>query len=127
MNDKIKIHLARMYEFINDALEICETEQNNYDKVLSDKKNQLAITMCLSQIGEFANAIRKEDLETYIKYKFNEPKGMRDRIIHGYGKIDFDIVKETLKTDLPQLKKIIEENVDKQILENPYKFYDSFI
>ena len=52
---------------------------------------------------------------------------MRDRIIHGYGKIDFDIVRETLKQDLPQLKKIIEENVDKKILDDPYKFYDKFL
>ena len=26
MNDKVKIHLARMYEFITDALHICEDE-----------------------------------------------------------------------------------------------------
>ncbi|MBR1844451.1 MAG: DUF86 domain-containing protein [Lachnospiraceae bacterium] len=127
MNDRIKIHLARMYEFITDALHICEDENYNYDKILSDKKNQLAITMCLSQIGEFANAIRKVDEETYIKYKFNEPKGMRDRIVHGYGKIDFEIVKETLKTDLPRLKKLIEDNVEKEILDNPYKFYDGIL
>lgn len=116
-----------MYEFITDALRICEDENFNYDKILSDKKNQLALTMCLSQIGEFANAIRKVDEETYIKYKFNELKGMRDRIVHGYGKIDFDIVKETLKTDLPRLKKLIEENVEKEILDNPYKFYDGIL
>ncbi len=127
MNDKVKIYLARMYEFINDALEICNVENNDYDKILSNKKNQLAITMCLSQIGEFANAIRKIDETVYRKYHFNEPKGMRDRIIHGYGKIDFDIVRETLKQDLPQLKKIIEENVDKKILDDPYKFYDKFL
>lgn len=82
MNDKVKIHLAQMYEF---------------------------------------------DEETYIKYKFNEPKGMRDRIIHGYGKIDFDIIKETLKNDLPKLKKLIEDNIEKKILDNPYKFYDEIL
>lgn len=124
MNNNVKIYLARMYEFINDALNICEAENNDYDKILKDKKNQLAITMCLSQIGEFANLIRKVDEETYKKYKFSEPKGMRDRIIHGYGKIDFDIIKETIKTDLPNLKKIIEDNVEKDILDNPYKLYD---
>ena len=113
-----------MYEFINDAFNICSSENNDFDKILSNKTNQLALTMCLSQIGEFANAIRKVDEEIYKKYKFNEPKGMRDRIIHGYGKIDFDIIKETLKTDLPRLKQLIEENVEKEILNNPYKYYD---
>ena len=97
MNDKVKINLARMYEFIIDAISICEEGHNDYDAILRDKRNQLALTMCLSQIGEFANAIRKIDKEIYTKFKFSEPKGMRDRIVHGYGKIDFDIVKETLK------------------------------
>lgn len=46
-----------MYEFIEDALTICDAENNDYDKILQNKKNQLALTMCLSQIGEFANAI----------------------------------------------------------------------
>ena len=55
MNNNVKIYLARMYEFINDALNICESENNDYNKILKDKKNQLAITMCLSQIGELAN------------------------------------------------------------------------
>ena len=31
------------------------------------------------------------------------------------------------KNDLPQLKKVIEENVEKEILENPYKFYDGVL
>ena len=116
-----------MYEFIEDALTICDAENNDYDKILQNKKNQLALTMCLSQIGEFANAIKKVDEETYIKYKFNEPKGMRDRIVHGYGKIDFDIIKETLKNDLPKLKKLIEDNIEKKILDDPYKFYDEML
>lgn len=124
MNIKVKINLARMYEFINDALEICDAEKNDYEKILSDKKNQLAITMCLSQIGEMANVIRKIDETIYKKYNFNEPKGMRDRIVHGYGKIDFDIVKETLKNDLPRLKLLIENTVEKEILNDPYKYYD---
>lgn len=124
MKDEVKLYLARMYEFIKDAVSICEGENNDFEKILKDKKNQLALTMCLSQIGEFANAIKGIDKEFYEKYKFNEPKGMRDRIIHGYGKIDFDIIKETLKNDIPQLKKMIEENVEEEYLNNPYILYD---
>ena len=127
MNDRIKILLARMYEFINDALTICAEENNDFEKILHNKKNQLALTMCLSQIGELANSIQRIDKDLYTKYKFNEPKGMRDRIVHGYGKIDFEIIKETLKTDLPKLKELIEKNVEKEILENPYKFYDGVL
>lgn len=124
MKDNIKVYVARMYEFVCDAYEICKKENNDYDKILTDKKNKLALTMCLMQIGELANQIKKIDLSEYEKYKFNEPKGMRDRIVHGYGKVDFDIIKETLKNDIPNLKDLIEKNVEKKYLENPYLLYD---
>lgn len=124
MKDNIKIYVARMYEFVKDANDICLEENNDYDKIFSDKRNKLALTMCLMQIGELANQIKKIDISEYEKYKFDEPKGMRDRIVHGYGKVDFDIIKETLKNDIPYLKSLIEKNVEKKYLDNPYLLYD---
>lgn len=124
MKNDIKVILARMYEYVRDAIKICADESNNYDKILKDKKNQLALTMCLAQIGELANKIKEKDIETYNKYKFEEPKGMRDRIVHGYGKLDFNIVKETLANDIPKLKSLIEANIETKYLENPYLLYD---
>ena len=124
MKDNIKIYVARMYEFVNDISNICEKENNDYDKILADKTNKLALTMCLLQIGELAKQVEKIDISEYEKYRFDEPKGLRNRIAHGYGKIDFDIIKETLKNDIPNLKKLIESNIEKKYLENPYLLYD---
>lgn len=36
MNNRIKVYLAEMYEFVKDALEICDKEFNDYDKILKD-------------------------------------------------------------------------------------------
>ena len=124
MKNDVKVILARMYEYVKDAINICDDENNDYDKILSNKKNQLALTMCLAQIGELANKIKEKDTDTYNKYKFEEPKGMRDSIVHGYGKIDFGIIKETLKNDIPKLKELIENNVEQKYLDNPYLLYD---
>lgn len=124
MKNDIKLLLATMYEYICDIFNICNEDNNNYDKILSNKKNQLAITMCLVQIGELSNKIKEKDIDLYTKYRFNEPKGMRDRIVHGYGKIDFNIIKETIVNDLPRLKHFIENNVENNYLKNPYLLYD---
>lgn len=50
---------------------------------------------------------------------------MRDRIVHSYGKIDYDIIKESISKDIPQLKHNIEEIVDEDILDNPYLLYET--
>ena len=34
-----------MYEYVQDAISICNEENNDYDKLLSNKKNQLRIIL----------------------------------------------------------------------------------
>ena len=55
---------------------------------------------------------------------FSQIKGMRDRIVHSYGDIDSNIVKEVMKNDIPLLYRYIEENVHPMIINNPYELYE---
>ena len=57
--------------------------------------------------------------------KLYQIKGMRDRIVHSYGKIDYDIIKESISKDIPVLKGKIENIVDEDILDNPYLLYET--
>lgn len=124
---KIKYNLALMYEYINNILEICAEYNNDYEKVLSEKKNKLAINMCIVEIGEHCTRIRDIDEKYYEqneKFKLFQIKGMRDRIVHSYGKIDYNVVKEVISVGVPKLKKDIESEVDKDILKDPYVLYE---
>ena len=56
--------------------------------------------------------------------KLSQIKGMRDRITHSYGDIDYSIIKETLEKDIPSIKAFVEQTVDKEILDNPYTLYE---
>ena len=49
---------------------------------------------------------------------------MRDRITHSYGDVDYKIVKNVLKRDLPDIKEKIESMVHEDVIRNPYMLYD---
>ncbi|MGI6360285.1 MAG: DUF86 domain-containing protein [Acholeplasmatales bacterium] len=65
------------------------------------------------QIGELANVLSLDLTEKYDKISWKQIKGMRNRIVHGYDKINFNIVWETAIDSIPKLRKYCLE-----ILEN---------
>jgi uncharacterized protein with HEPN domain len=68
-----------------------------------------AFTRCLEIIGE---ASKRVDFDFRAKYNvvpWKEMAGMRDRIIHHYEGVDYEIVWETLQFKIPELDFQIEE------------------
>lgn len=128
MNDKTKImyNLARMYEYAKDVVTICEENKFDYEKIIENMVTKHAVNMCIVQLGEHAARIRDVNKEFYHDKKMNlfQIKGMRDRITHSYGDIDYKIVKNVLSGDIPKLKAEIEEIVYPDVIQNPYLLYE---
>ena len=66
------------------------------------------------QTGELAKHLEKEFIAKYTLVPWDDIKGMRDIVAHGYGKIDLDRVWKTASQEVTPLKeycqKILEEN-----------------
>lgn len=62
-------------------------------------------------IGEAANRIPEEVQEQYPELPWLQMVGARNRLIHGYDNVDFDILWAIINQDLPilikQLQKIL--------------------
>ena len=69
---------------------------------------QDAVMRCLSVIGEAAAALSEDTAEALVSLPPHLPKGMRNRIVHEYWRVDRDIVWATIESDLPTLKLEIE-------------------
>ncbi len=125
-NTRIMYKFARMYEYVQDMMTICREYSFDYETMLSDKFNRYAVGMCILQLGEQAAQIRDIDQELYAdpEYSLKNIKGMRDRIAHGYADIDFLIVKNVLKNEVPLLEAKIQNLIPKEILENPYILHE---
>jgi len=63
----------------------------------------LAVLRCLEIVGEAASRIPVAIQQSYPKIPWPQIIGMRNRLVHGYDIVDYDIVWSTVAQDLPPL------------------------
>jgi uncharacterized protein with HEPN domain len=71
----------------------------------------------LEIIGEAANQIPKEIQQKFSNVPWAQIIAMRNRMIHGYFTIDYRIVWDIAKIDIPSLKKELELILQKGVEE----------
>ncbi|MDK9701752.1 MAG: DUF86 domain-containing protein [Sulfuritalea sp.] len=72
----------------------------------ADRKTQQAVILNLIVLGEAASRIAAECPEFTVAHPalpWQQMRGMRNRMAHGYFDIDLDVVWETVQTSLPDL------------------------
>ena len=77
---------------------------------LDDRRTREAVALNLMVIGELATRISKsygEVASAYPSLQLREMQGMRNRIAHGYVKINMVTVWETVESSLPELIKTL--------------------
>ena len=80
----------------------------DYDKFLKNIKTQDAIIRNLEIIGEAIKNISEKLKEKYKDIEWKKVAGMRDKIIHYYFGVNWDIVWSVIKEEIPKLKRKIE-------------------
>ena len=80
----------------------------------TDRKLNLSLVRLLEIIGEAAKNIPKDITQKYPEIPWQKMAGMRDRLIHFYFGVKYDLVWQTIKKDIPHLKPLIQK-----ILEDP--------
>ena len=102
--------LIRLQDMLDHAHETTALTQGrsradlNTDRVLS-----LALVRLLEIVGEAANRVPVEVQDRYTDIPWREIIGLRNRLIHGYGAIDLDIVWRIIAADLPPLIEALEK------------------
>ena len=93
-------------------LDACD-EILDFTRVMSEKQFlvnrmlHLAVVHLLEIIGEAGNSVSQKIKNKYSSIPWINIIGMRNRLIHGYFDIDLNIVWQTIKTDIPFLRKEI--------------------
>ena len=91
-------------------------KMNNLTREQFDQDEDVLQIICfnLMQIGELAKNFEPSFIKMYKDAPWKQIKGMRDRVAHGYGSINKDIVWNTALNDISPLldycKQIINNN-----------------
>ena len=79
------------------------TRSMDYETFKEDDKSIRAVEMNFIIIGEAANQIPEEIEEKYTTIPWSLMRAMRNRIVHGYFKVDEKLMWDTVQNDLPPL------------------------
>jgi uncharacterized protein with HEPN domain len=103
------VALRHMLDHAREAIAIMRGRSK--DDLERDRPLGLAIVRLLEIIGEAATRVPVEERSRCPGILWSEIVGMRNRLIHGYDEVDFDIVWSVLRYDLPELVAKLEKLV----------------
>jgi len=95
-------------DFLNHIAEavrrtISYTEKMTYDEFLEDIKTQDAVIRNIEIIGEATKNLSGDMRDNYPEIPWKGLAGMRDKLIHQYFGVNFDIVWNVAKEELPEI------------------------
>src|SRR6185437_14852938 len=106
-------------EFLNHILDECKyllRESNNlsYDEFFQDERLTRAVCRSLEIIGEASSKIHPDLKARYPEIDWREMSNIRNKIIHHYFGVDYEIIWDTIITDIPKLKEGIESIISQK-------------
>ena len=102
--------IVRLRHMLDAALKAVElTESCKRVDLDRDEKLALALVRLLEVLGEAAKSVSGQCRREYPEIPWRQIAGTRDRLIHGYFDVDFDIIWKIVSIDLPSLVMQLEE------------------
>lgn len=104
MKERNRLFLGHMLEAIG-AIESFTSEGRAF--FMSDLKTQSAVVRQIEIIGEAVKRLDAEVISAAPTISWRQIAGTRDRLIHGYFKVDLDAVWAMVEQDLAPLKETV--------------------
>jgi len=87
-------------------------EDVNFDAFKHDDLVSSAVIQKFEIIGEATKNLPESIKQRYTAIPWREMAGMRDRLIHSYFGIKYDLVWNAIKDVFPQIKPLIQKVID---------------
>lgn len=106
--------MVRVHHMLDHSREAVEMTRGRIRADLDrDRMLNLALVRLVEVIGEAASRVPEEFRSRHPQVPWRQTMGMRNRLIHGYDTVNFDILWTIIQEDLPplieQLEAIVRE------------------
>jgi uncharacterized protein with HEPN domain len=105
-----KVSVRHMLDHAREAVEMVRGRSRA--DLDTDRKLNLALVRLVEVIGEAANRVPDDFRSRHPQVPWRQTVGMRNRMVHGYDVIDFDILWSVLQKDLLPLIEALEKIVN---------------
>ena len=100
--------------FIKDIIAAMESTEGfvegmSFEQLTQDDKTSSAVIRKFEIVGEATKLLPDELKEEHHEIQWKRMAGMRDRLIHAYFGIDYKLVWEAIKTEVPSMKLKLQE------------------
>lgn len=96
-----EVTLRQILKYAQEAVDFSQGKtRHDLDQ---DRLLNLAVTRLLEMLGEAANRVPEEIRMKYPDLPWMQMIAARNRLIHGYDSVDFDILWAIIQNDLPTL------------------------
>ena len=107
MSKPPKEYLSHILDEINYLLN--SSENLTEDMFMEDDTLQRSFTRSIEIIGEATKKLTKEFTDNYTQVDWKSMAAMRDKLVHDYFGVDYEIVWDVVNNKIPELKPQIEE------------------
>ena len=107
--------LRRIIDINKELRDCIDRNKITREMILDNQDARWMVSMPLLDITEQISSMPKEFLEKQKIPDFKSITGMRNRLVHGYGEVDYDYIADAIFYDLPELVKRCEEIIRKEI------------
>jgi len=112
-----QVRLRHMLDHAREAVELAAGRKRA--DLDADRMLNLSHTRLLEVIGEAASRVSSAERERHAEIPWADIVGLRNRIIHGYDNVNFDILWEIVTADLPPLVAALERILGQQPTGQP--------
>lgn len=100
--------------FIKDIIAAMESiegfvEGMSFEEFMQDDKTASAVIRKFEIVGEATKCLPDELKEEHPEIQWKRMAGMRDRLIHAYFGVDYKLVWEAIKAEVPSMKLKLQE------------------
>lgn len=101
------VTLRQFAEFARQVRALCA--QNTLTEILTDWHKRLAFERVMEIMGEAVKRLPPEMCQRYPTVLWKLIAGMRDRVSHGYDAVDYAMLWDTVRDDVPPLLATVEQ------------------